>query len=264
MNIQMAECQQNNNDNRSDNNAVIRSEVNCCNKQQEQQPHYNSSNNNDDNGNNYSNNNELTTTMTTKRKQKHNQLFFFGLPTSVQLILFNELCERFAYYGNRAILTLFLTSIAFDEAKAVMVYSLSSALAYTMPLFGGYLADVWLGKYWTIIIFSLIYFSGALLLSFAALPTFWDSQNDPLLVYIALTFTAIGTGGIKPNISSFAAEQLEMENNKKRNNFAAPSFIMNSQDKNKNKIRGNKNNKNKNDNYYYQIQQDEEQPHQLQ
>ena len=115
---------------------------------------------------------------------KASKCHIFSFPLNVQLIFLNEVTERFAYYGNRAILTLFLTSMHIDEA--VLVFSFFSAFAYTMPMFGSYLADAHFGRFSIILSFSCIYCIGAFLLAFAAEPKFWDSVNYPVFIYLSL------------------------------------------------------------------------------
>ncbi|MCA9582953.1 MAG: MFS transporter, partial [Myxococcales bacterium] len=67
-----------------------------------------------------------------------------GWPKGVPYIIGNEGCERFSYYGMRAILVLYMTNaLMFDVARASTVYGNFTGLAYLMPLAGGYIADRW-------------------------------------------------------------------------------------------------------------------------
>ena len=62
-----------------------------------------------------------------------------------------EACERYAYYGLRSVLTLYLNRVLLFSATSATSLSLySQALAYFMPMLGGYVADTHLGKYTTI------------------------------------------------------------------------------------------------------------------
>lgn len=123
-------------------------------------------------------------------------------PPCVRNIIGNELCERFSYYGLRAILVLYLTEgLNWQEDFAISIYSYWVALAYFMPLLGGYVSDSYLGKYRTIIYFSLIYCSGSIILAVTAIsPQVWGCVLGLILI-------GIGTGGIKPCVSSFGADQ---------------------------------------------------------
>ena len=71
------------------------------------------------------------------------------------------------------------------------------------PLLGGYIADSYWGRPKTIIIFSFIYFSGLVLIVVGSVPDIVSSS----LVFIAIYTVALGTGGIKPNVSTLGADQ---------------------------------------------------------
>lgn len=69
-------------------------------------------------------------------------------PSSIYYIVGNEFCERFSYYGMKAILILYLTRVLLlEDATATAVFHSFSMLCYFTPLFGAMLADGWLGKY---------------------------------------------------------------------------------------------------------------------
>ena len=126
-----------------------------------------------------------------------------GAPVTVLNILLNEVCERFSYYGLRAILTLYcVQGLHWEDSSAVSFFFFTSALAYSMPLAGGWIADSYLGKYKTILYFSMVYVVGSLIL---ALTSIGSSGAGCIL---GLVLIAIGTGGIKPNVSAFGADQI--------------------------------------------------------
>ena len=71
-----------------------------------------------------------------------------AFPSSIYYIVGNEFCERFSYYGMKAILILYLTRVlAFGDNTATAVFHSFSMLCYFTPLFGAMMADGWLGKY---------------------------------------------------------------------------------------------------------------------
>lgn len=126
-----------------------------------------------------------------------------SVPATVIHIIFNELCERFAFYGARAVLTLyFTTSLGYSEATAVSLYSWYLAACYVSPLLGGWVADTLWGKYRTILAFNAAYLAGLLVLSCTA---FVDSAPG---CFVGLLLMALGTGGIKPNISPFGVDNM--------------------------------------------------------
>merc|ERR1719478_302244 len=71
----------------------------------------------------------------------------------------------------------------------------------------GWLADAWLGRFWTIVASGLVYIVGSCLAAWAAWP-----QSESRVIYLAglLIFVPLGTAGIKANISNFGAEQFDI------------------------------------------------------
>jgi POT family proton-dependent oligopeptide transporter len=133
----------------------------------------------------------------------------FGLPKSSLFILGNEAAERFSYYGMRAILTLYMINIInLEEHQAKSYYHLFMASAYFFPLVGAYFADKLLGKFNTIVVFSIIYCFGHLFLSIGHFLPLIDGM--PSLI-AGLTLIAIGSGGIKPCVSAFLGDQFKAE-----------------------------------------------------
>ncbi|KAG5175873.1 POT family-domain-containing protein [Tribonema minus] len=89
-------------------------------------------------------------------------------------------------------------------------YALWSGMCYVTPLLGGYVADAYLGRYKAILLFSSTYLVGLGLTAFATAPAL-DSANTatPALLFVGIYTIAIGTGGIKPNVSTFGADQFK-------------------------------------------------------
>jgi POT family proton-dependent oligopeptide transporter len=116
-----------------------------------------------------------------------------GHPLGFYFIFFGELAERFSYYGMRAILLLYLVNILhFEKDDAASIQSYFKAACYLLPLLGGFLADRFFGKYWTIVGFSVPYVIGHFVLGI-------ESRTAMIL---ALALLAGGSGVIKPNIST--------------------------------------------------------------
>src|SRR5262249_48015749 len=127
--------------------------------------------------------------------------FFTSHPAGFWFFFWGELAERACYYGMRAILFLYVAEqLGFGRANAGTIVSLFIAACYLLPLIGGYLADNFFGKYWTIVGFSLPYIIGQLLLCI-------DSQqilgiSPRYFLFVSLALLAMGSGVIKPNIST--------------------------------------------------------------
>lgn len=137
-------------------------------------------------------------------------------------ILGTECCERLAYYGIATNLVTYLNNILHEgNVSAARNVSTWSGTCYITPLLGAVLADAYWGRYWTIAIFSTIYFIGMVTLTLSAsVPAFKPpscvgsicpsaSPAQYALFFFGLYLIALGTGGIKPCVSSFGADQFD-------------------------------------------------------
>jgi dipeptide/tripeptide permease len=123
-------------------------------------------------------------------------------PPAFWFIFWGEFAERCSYYGMRVILPLYLTmALHFTDQKAgPILYSFKMA-CYLLPLLGGFLADRFFGKYWTIVGFSVPYVLGHFILGLGT--------NTAL--FIALALLAGGSGVIKPNISTLMGQTYDQK-----------------------------------------------------
>ncbi len=138
------------------------------------------------------------------------------MPGGIKYIVGNELAERFSFYGMKGILTIFMTRHLMDASGAAAtlsdndakgVYHLFTAGAYFFPLLGAIIADVYWGKYKTILLISLMYCLGhgmLALMDVGPATGMWDMA--PFL-YAGLVLIAIGAGGIKPCVSAHVGDQ---------------------------------------------------------
>jgi POT family proton-dependent oligopeptide transporter len=138
------------------------------------------------------------------------------LPRQIGYIIGNEGCERFSFYGMRNILTQFLVSstLLFTISQAVSDAEREGAAkdvfhtfvlgVYFFPLLGGWLADRFLGKYRTILYLSLVYCAGH-----GCLALFDDHKSG---FFTGLFLIALGSGGIKPCVSTFVGDQFDQSN----------------------------------------------------
>lgn len=137
-----------------------------------------------------------------------------------RFILGNECCERLAYYGMSTNLVNYL-KLRLNQGNVTASNNVTnwSGTCYITPLIGAFLADAYLGRYWTIAGFSIIYVFGMTLLTMSASvhglePSCDKNGCHPTKTQIAACFTALylialGTGGIKPCVSSFGADQFD-------------------------------------------------------
>eukprot|EP00124_Ichthyophonus_hoferi_P001430 Ihof_evm6s74 gene=Ihof_evmTU6s74 len=120
-------------------------------------------------------------------------------------ILVVEMMERLTYYTFGGAQRNHLNKW-FPSAQAISINSAFSVLSYFTPIFGGWLADAKFGRYNTIVGFVIIYCIGVTLAAVAAHPVI--NSKELYLVGI-FVFIALGSGGIKPNISSFGGDQYD-------------------------------------------------------
>lgn len=127
-------------------------------------------------------------------------------------ILAMEAAERFTYYGFRAVLVLYFAShLHFSDSASVSLFAYTGSLAYFTPLVGALTADMYLGLYNTILIFGVFYTVGLVLLTYAA---YLREDEDHyyakvyIFTFLGLFFICFGTGGIKPCVSIFGADQV--------------------------------------------------------
>ncbi|CAG5110947.1 Oidioi.mRNA.OKI2018_I69.chr2.g5294.t1.cds [Oikopleura dioica] len=134
-------------------------------------------------------------------------------PYHVFFIIGNEFCERYAYYGMRSILIIFLTYfLGFSKDESTIIYHSYIAMCYFFPLIGGIIADSCLGKFWTILNLSIVYLAGMVMMTVSAVP--FGDDNSPnntntILAICALITVAMGTGGIKPCVAALGGDQFK-------------------------------------------------------
>uniref|UniRef100_A0ABM5F7F9 Solute carrier family 15 member 2 isoform X2 n=1 Tax=Pogona vitticeps TaxID=103695 RepID=A0ABM5F7F9_9SAUR len=159
-------------------------------------------------------------------KKKSSKICGTNYPLSIAFIVVNEFCERFSYYGMKAVLTLyFLYFLHWDENTSTSVYHAFSSLCYFTPILGAFMADSWLGKYKTIIYLSIVYVIGHVVKSVGAIPSFGNHIVHVVLSMTGLTLIALGTGGIKPCVAAFGGDQFEEEHAQERSQFFSVFYL---------------------------------------
>ncbi|XP_026961967.1 solute carrier family 15 member 2 isoform X2 [Globicephala melas] len=147
-------------------------------------------------------------------------------PLSIVFIVVNEFCERFSYYGMKAVLTLyFLYFLHWSEDTSTSVYHAFSSLCYFTPILGAAIADSWLGKFKTIIYLSLVYVLGHVIKSMGALPILGGQMLHTVLSMVGLSLIALGTGGIKPCVAAFGGDQFEEKHAEERTRYFSVFYL---------------------------------------
>lgn len=127
-----------------------------------------------------------------------------GHPSGLFVLFFTEMWERFSFYGMRVLLVLFLTAalsgnnpgMGWSAEHAGALYSTYAMLLYITPIFGGIIADRFIGYRWAVVIGSIIMTLGHVIMFF----------NSEIALYFGLGCLVIGTGFFKPNMTSILSE----------------------------------------------------------
>ncbi len=125
---------------------------------------------------------------------------FFGHPRGLSTLFFTEMWERFSYYGMRGFLILYMTkALGFTDQHAGLAYGNYVSSVWLTPIIGGFIADRWLGQYRSVLLGGIIIALGHFTLAFHGLA----------FLYIGLTLIVLGTGLLKPNISTLVGSLYE-------------------------------------------------------
>ena len=136
-----------------------------------------------------------TTLRTTPSKQDRG---LFGHPRGLPWMLNVEMWERFSYYGMRAILLYFITDtvagggLGLSANSGQVILASYSAAVYLLAIPGGIFADRIIGPWLSTLYGGLVIMAGHICLS---IPT-------PALAWTGIVLVAVGTGFIKPNLST--------------------------------------------------------------
>lgn len=121
-----------------------------------------------------------------------------GHPRGLTTLFFTEMWERFSYYGMRAILLLFMVKTAaegglgYETKKAAAIYGTYTMSVYLLSILGGFIADNFIGARRCVLVGGIIIASGHYAMAFSWQPAF----------FVGLVLIALGTGLLKPNIST--------------------------------------------------------------
>lgn len=116
---------------------------------------------------------------------------FLGHPLGLSVLFLTEMWEMFSFFGMRALLVYYMTMrLDFGQEYASLVYGTYAAFVYFTPVFGGMVADRWLGKRRAVLIGALVMASGHFMMA------------SPALFYPALATIALGNGLFLPSLAS--------------------------------------------------------------
>lgn len=151
-------------------------------------------------------NNEGNELISSSDQLEQIQSFQGKYPKQLWYLFFSEMWERFSFYGMRGMLTFFMVhQLLMKEDEANLQYGATQAFVYAFTFIGGLFADKILG-------FRKSLFWGGLLMIFGSLIL---AVNPKEFFFLGISFTVIGTGFFKPNISTMVG-QLYKQNDARR------------------------------------------------
>ncbi|MFC7371918.1 peptide MFS transporter [Fictibacillus iocasae] len=159
--------------------------------------------------------------MSTLNKQKIvdsvPQKGFFGHPKGLFTLFFTEFWERFSYYGMRAILVYYMYysvsegGLGLSEQTALAIMSIYGSLVYMSGVIGGWLADRVFGTSKALFYGGILIMIGHILLSLPGSVT---------MLFVSMVFIVIGTGMLKPNVSSVVGDMYSPEDTRRDAGFS--------------------------------------------
>ncbi|XP_010938844.1 protein NRT1/ PTR FAMILY 3.1 [Elaeis guineensis] len=173
------------------------------------------------------------------REKKRKQGGFRTMP----FILANEVCDRFATTGFNANKITYLTQqLHMPLVQATNTLTNFGGTSSLTPIIGAMIADSFAGRFWTITVGTIIYQVGMMVLTISAiLPALRPPPCSPpqqtcerasswqlAILYLSLLCTSIGSGGIRPCVVAFGADQFNFDGNagQKGNFFNLYFFTM--------------------------------------
>ncbi|MED6192192.1 hypothetical protein PIB30_007720 [Stylosanthes scabra] len=143
---------------------------------------------------------------------------------TLPFILANELCDRFASAGFHANMITYLTQVMnMPLASASNTITNFTGTSSFTPLLGALIADSFAGRFWTILVATIIYELGLISITISAVvphlhpkpcPTQLNCQEATSYqlwtLYMSLFVISLGTGGIRPCVVPFSADQFDM------------------------------------------------------
>jgi len=116
---------------------------------------------------------------------------WFGQPRGLTILFLTEMWEKFSFFGMRALQIYYMTKeLQYTQASASLVFGAYAAGVYLTPIFGGMIADRWLGRRPAVVIGGLLMALGHFMMAFES------------LFFPAMAVIAIGNGLFLPNLPS--------------------------------------------------------------
>ena len=142
---------------------------------------------------------------------------FFGHPKGLFTLFFTEFWERFSYYGMRAILVYYMYyevskgGLGLDQTLALSIMSIYGSLVYMSGIIGGWLADRVFGTSRSVFYGGVLIMLGHIALAIPGTVT---------LFFVSMVLIVLGTGLLKPNVSSIVGDIYSPEDGRRDSGFS--------------------------------------------
>lgn len=132
-------------------------------------------------------------------------------PKQLWYLFFSEMWERFSFYGMRGMLVIFMVSqLAMNDKVANLQYGATQAFVYAFTFIGGLFADKILGYRKSLFWGGLLMIAGSIILAI----------NPQQFFFFGISFTIIGTGFFKPNISTIVGKLYKDDDHRRDAGFS--------------------------------------------
>ncbi len=149
--------------------------------------------------------------MSEKLTLEQIQSFNGKYPRQLWYLFFSEMWERFSFYGMRGMLYVFMTSqLLMKDTDANLQYGATQAWVYAFTFIGGLFADKIFGFRKSLFWGGLLMIVGSIILAI----------SPKELFFIGVSFTIVGTGFFKPNISSMVGKLYKEDDNRRDAGFS--------------------------------------------
>ncbi|KAJ4749209.1 Protein nrt1 ptr family 5.6 [Rhynchospora pubera] len=143
-----------------------------------------------------------------------------GAWKAARFIIAIEFSERLSYFGLATNLIIYLMRVLHQDLKtAARTANCWQGVTTLMPLLGGFLADAYLGRFSTVLCSTLLYLAGLVLLALSQLVPSLKPCDEvscqqvrkvhEIIFFVGMYLVSIGTGGHKPSLESFGADQFD-------------------------------------------------------
>lgn len=138
-----------------------------------------------------------------------------------------EILENLVFISNAGnFVRYFTSSLHYDNSEASIMVTNFFGTSFLLTIFGGFVSDSFITRFWTFIIFGIVELLGLVILTVQASnknlqPAGTNKPSHPqeALLYAGLYAMATGVGGVKATLEAHGADQLDNTNKRLISSF---------------------------------------------